>query len=548
MKSFVRLLQRLGAGSAAARDGASNAAFDHALREYLSAASADDAAVALRLLRGQAPKRVLAPDALREAACRHAGVAPWLFDVCLQASGDWAETVTHLLPQPAAEVSPRLHEVLNGLDAIGHHEAGARADALLACCAPWDAGSREIALRIALGRWRRVVDDAVLRRALAAWSGADVRRLQLCWTAVVGARGGLDAARVLRLAAGSAADERALPWPMAAIEVLTETPRAAPGELLVHAWHGARRVQLVRRATGCWLWTDGGELLGAARWLAAAERLPADTVLQGELQVGAAGRWADRGALERWLAASGRRGGDDSAPDLVVHDVLEAAGRDLRDLPYRERWALLPRLLDGGAIVRSPAAQALDAPTFELRRRGFQGLLAMRLDAPQGVPGAMRLWRSPRPSLRAVVQSLQWAADADGRPGLELGLALWRTRAQGQRELPRLRDGHDLDALMALWAPIAKVWVDKALAAALEPAAELTLQRFGPLRLLRPERVCEVAFDALLANRRRRSGATLLGPVFTRWCEPMSLADVDELDRLREWAPDAQVMGTVSGS
>jgi DNA ligase 1 len=101
---------------------------------------------------------------------------------------------------------------------------------------------------------------------------------------------------------------------------------------------------------------------------------------------------------------------------------------------------------------------------------------------------------------------------------------------------------------MALWAPIAKVWIDQEAAASIGAVDELTVKRFGPLRLLRPERVCEIRFEALAPNARRRSGATLLGAQFSGWCDDCTLADVDELERLQAWWPAAQRSVTDNGS
>jgi ATP-dependent DNA ligase len=78
---------------------------------------------------------------------------------------------------------------------------------------------------------------------------------------------------------------------------------------------------------------------------AATAQLPADTVLDGELLIWT-GTIPDFGALQRRMAA--RKNADAVAASqpasLVVFDVLEAAGQDLRGLPLRERRRVLEQL------------------------------------------------------------------------------------------------------------------------------------------------------------------------------------------------------------
>ena len=47
------------------------------------------------------PGRWCPPRSLRRWACEAAGIADWLFDESYQAVGDLAETIAHVLPEPA---------------------------------------------------------------------------------------------------------------------------------------------------------------------------------------------------------------------------------------------------------------------------------------------------------------------------------------------------------------------------------------------------------------------------------------------------------------
>jgi DNA ligase-1 len=68
----------------------------------------------------------------------------------------------------------------------------------------------------------------------------------------------------------------------------------------------------------------------------------------------------------------------------------------------------------------------------------------------------------------------------------------------------------------------------------LEWIRQATQQRFGPVRLLRPGRICEVAFDDLEPSARRKSGFRLTGVRLQRWRSDCGLMDVDDVQRLRD--------------
>ncbi len=81
-----------------------------ALKRYLAAAEAEDAAWAVNFLIGRRPKRLLESRKLAQWAIEEADVPDWLFAECYHAVGDFAETMALLLP-PAAGTSTRpLHE------------------------------------------------------------------------------------------------------------------------------------------------------------------------------------------------------------------------------------------------------------------------------------------------------------------------------------------------------------------------------------------------------------------------------------------------------
>jgi ATP-dependent DNA ligase len=135
--------------------------------------------------------------------------------------------------------------------------------------------------------------------------------------------------------------------------------------------------------------------------VAAAERLPEGTVLDGEVVVWTDGR-TDFAAVQRRAAATAAR-----APVLAralpasyaAFDVLALGGEDLRRRPYEERRARLTGLLEplGPPLQAVPAtaARATALQWYEaLAGTGVEGIVAKR--ARQAYPAGRRAWRKLR--------------------------------------------------------------------------------------------------------------------------------------------------------
>jgi DNA ligase-1 len=60
-----------------------------------------------------------------------------------------------------------------------------------------------------------------------------------------------------------------------------------------------------------------------------------------------------------------------------------------------------------------------------------------------------------------------------------------------------------------------------------------TVERFGPVRQVRPEHVFEIAFEGIQPSPRHKSGIALRFPRMARWRQDKPPAEADTLDTLR---------------
>ena len=64
-----------------------------------------------------------------------------------------------------------------------------------------------------------------------------------------------------------------------------------------------------------------------------------------------------------------------------------------------------------------------------------------------------------------------------------------------------------------------------------------TLDRFGPVRQVKPELVFEIAFEGIAASPRHKSGVAVRFPRILRWRHDKKIADANRLEDLKQLLP-----------
>ncbi len=291
MKRFVALYLAL--------DGStSTLAKVAALKRYLAEAPPRDAAWAVYLLAGGTPRRAVPTKELRALACEAGALPEWLFEAGYAATGDLAEAIAYVLPDPEDKLDEPLSEWMEGrilplrtLDAAGRREG------VLAAWRGLSADERFMFVKLVGGGFRVGVSKLLVQRALAEWSGADAAGIAQRMMGYTGIDAPPTAERFQALLAEDATGARGgQPYPFFLAHALPGEP-AALGERsdwLAEWKYDGIRAQVVKRDGQVWVWSRGEELvterfpevvLEAGAW-------PDGTVVDGELLALAAGRGA----------------------------------------------------------------------------------------------------------------------------------------------------------------------------------------------------------------------------------------------------------------
>ena len=541
MREFARLYAALDETTATNRKLA-------ALVDYFSSAAPENAAWAVYFLAGGKPRQAVPTKLLRQYATLFAQLDDWLFDECYHAVGDLAETIAHILPAPASHSDIGLATWIE--QRIAPLRGAAPETIRAALFGFWDeleTGERFLLVKLIGGGFRVGVSKLLVTRALGTIAAVDskvIAQRLMGWTdgsVSPTARG------FLQLIGARSDDEHAQrggqPYPFFLAHQLQAEP-ATLGD--VRQWqvewkYDGMRAQLVRRDGQSWLWSRGEDLVTERFPELAALALPDGCVLDGEILIWADGDtpapFADlqkriaRKTLSAKLLA-------ETPAVLVAYDLLEMDGLDLRHLPQHERRVLLEQVVGQVASAQLKLAPLIVADDWEQlavvrqqsRSRGVEGMMLKAVGAAYGVGrtkdvGTWWKWKVDPYSIDAV---LIYAQSGHGRRAslyTDYTFAVWDDGAET-----------DTDGGGRKLVPFAKAYsglTDAEIAQVDSVIRKTTIEKFGPVRSVRPSMVFEIGFEAIALSGRHKAGIAVRFPRILRRREDKSIEDADTLAALK---------------
>lgn len=560
MKHFARLFAELDSTT-------STKAKVEALQRYFARTPPQDAAWAVYFLSGGKPRQVVKTATLRGLACEAAGIADWLFEECYQAVGDLAETIAYILPLQASESDLGLADwVENRLLPLRGLPEGEVARRVRSYWQELDAQGRFLLAKLVGGGFRVGVSKLLVQRALAAHSGVDAKCIAQRMMGYMDAKVMPSAIKYEALLADLAEAEGDVrdagqPYPFFLAHPL-DTPlegldaKLGPVDDWQVEWkYDGIRGQIVKRAGQVWLWSRGEELVTERfpEIVALAQPLPDGAVLDGEILVwAAAGRPASFALLQQRIGRKtlGKKILADAPVTFMAYDLLELGGLDLRSQPQQLRREQLERLLAGTAlklspVERLPSWQAFAALRAESRQRGVEGFMLKRLNAAYGTgrTKADGLWWKWKIEPMTIDCVLIYAQAGHGRRAslyTDYTFAVWNrapqdiaeaqsvVRAIENRE-PAQPDGLQLVAFAKAYSGL----TDEEFKRIDSVIRKTTLEKFGPVRSVRPSLVFELGFEGINRSPRHKSGIAVRFPRMLRIRDDKPLHEANSLDDLK---------------
>lgn len=496
MKAFVQLVDRL--------DGTNSTnAKLKALEIFFKDAHSSTAVWVLALLSGNRPKRLVSSSLLREWAGEKMNLPPWLVEECYAFVGDLAETISLLTPNAEVEDFPELASLMEEyLQLLALEDVGEKKSWIFSNWERMGPTQRWIFNKILTGGFRMGVSQKLVVKAIARTFSLPeetiTHRLLGKWNP--------NETFWKDLIAPNMQLPPSHPYPFL-LANSWEGKENLSEYLVEWKWDGIR-CMAIKRENQVYLWSRGEELM--THQFPEIEKallsLPNGTVLDGEILPGTKDELADFSQLQVRL---GRQ--KVSAKMMETHpvffrayDLLEWEGIDNRNRPLIDRKNQLSQI--GWADVSPFWKVVHSAELEEYRNRSVEkraeGLMLKHQDSTYGWGRTKGAWWKYKVEPRSVDAVLLYAQAGHGnRANLftDYTLAVW----DGDRLLPfaKAYSGLTKEEIME---------VDRFIKAN-------TLERFGPVRTVKPELVFEIGFEGISESKRHKSGVAVRFPRILRW-------------------------------
>jgi DNA ligase-1 len=499
------------------------------LRNYFLAADPADGAWAIYFLTGRKLKRLVRAADLRQWCAEEADVPEWLFDECHDVVGDLAETIALLLPEPRTSSDVPLHQwVEQGLLTYSSLDLAAQRGRIVDAWKQMDRYQRLVWNKLLTGEFRVGVSQSLVVRALAEKAGLSAavisHRLMGRWEP------SSDFIQQLTSRETDDADP-SRPYPFCLAHPLEGSPEQL-GDITdwqaEWKWDGIR-AQLIRRQGLISLWTRGEELVTERfpEVEAAGASLPDGTALDGEVIAWKDGRVMPFSVLQRRIGRKslGKKILGTAPVRFIAFDLLEYGGDDLRAQPLSNRRRMMESLLNDidPAIILSEVVPAgswheLVQQREQSRQRNVEGLMLKSQSSPYGVGRVTGVWWKWKISPYTVDAVLIYAQPGHGR-----------------------RAGLYTDYTFGVWdegqlVPFAKAYsglTDEEIRQIDRFVRSHTLERFGPVRVVKPQLVFEIAFENIQLSSRHKSGIAVRFPRMLRWRRDKPADEADSLASIR---------------
>ncbi len=528
-----------------------------AMTVYFQSATPEDSAWAIYFLTGRKPKQLMQIPKLVALAVAAAGVPEWIFAECYDAVGDTAETIALLLPSNNKSSELSLSEwVENRILPLRGASDQVQIESVLSAWKELNDAQRFIYNKLLTGAFRVGVSQQLVIRALSSVSKIEpsvvAHRLMGTWEPTA------DFYR--RLMAPDTQDtdiSRPYPFYLAYpfendLQVLGE----ATDWQAEWKWDGIRS-QLIRRGGQSFIWSRGEELISDRfpELMEESLQLPNGTVIDGEILP-----WKEANVLpfSQLQMRIGRKNVSkkmmEEVPVIIMaYDLLEFEGVDIRNRSMAERRELLERLLRGLSCSANPLQQTLTttdmaapscqrlserlrlSPTIEAsswedlstsrensRSLNVEGLMLKRLSSPYKVGRQRGDW-------------WKWKVN----PFTMDAVLIYAQRGSGKRA------SLYTDYTFGLWdngklVPVAKAYsglTDEEIRQVDLFVRQNTLEKFGPVRTVKPELVFELAFEGIARSTRHKSGIAVRFPRMLRWRIDKPANEADTLETVQALLP-----------
>jgi len=523
MKRFAKLIQQL---------ELSNKTNDKiaALVDYFNYADDKDKVWVIALFTGKKPKRPIKSALIKYWAIEITETPEWLFSESYSNVGDLSETIALLLP-PAEKTSDfQLHKWIEDLHDLDGKDDETKKEFILNAWNTLETQERFIFNKLISGNFRIGVSNKMLVNALAKQSSLDSAQIM---HSIMGKWNPYEITFSELINGIHVNTDNSWPYPFCLAYALEQEPDQL-GDIAdwqaEWKWDGIRG-QIVKRNGELFIWSRGEELVTEQfpelHFL--IDVLPDGVVLDGEILAVQNKQVLSFSTLQQRLNRKtiNKKQLEDAPIGFFVYDVLEFEATDFREQSLSERRKVLEQLignLQESAVVLSPVIdckswEELAALRQTSRSINSEGIMLKKLSSHYHSGRKRGDWWKWKINPYTVDAVMIYAQKGSGR------------RANFFTDYTfAVRDGENLVTIAKAYSGL----TDKEIKEVNSFVTKNAIEKFGPVRTVKPELVFEIAFEGIAESKRHKAGLALRFPRILRWRKDKKAAEINTLEDLRQ--------------
>jgi DNA ligase-1 len=519
------------------------------LKAYLATAPTADKVWMIALFTGRRPRRMVSGSLMASWCMEITGLPGWLFTECYGLAGDLSETIALLLPPaniPNVERDPStntttLAEILEQFTQLQTASEADKKAAILGYWQQFTTAERFVFNKLMSANFRIGVSANLLIQAIAACHSLSVaevaHRISGNWNPATTAYTEL-------LFTNTAATDNSKPFPFYLAYPL-ETDCADLGStndwVAEWKWDGIRG-QIIKRKGEGFIWSRGEELITEKfpefeqlfAWVSDGTCLDGEIIaLPKDYETLPNFKPAAFSALQTRIGRKNltKKILHEVPVGFLVYDLLEWQGNDVRQQPLQLRREWLEALF---SKFSNPAFRLSELIAFEswaelaairnnARNQGAEGLMLKRKASEYGTGRRRGDWWKWKIEPLTIDAVMIYAQKGSGRRSNLYTDYTFAVRA-GDRLVPFTKAYSGL--------------TDKEIAQVDAFVKKNAIEKFGPVRTVKPELVFEIGFEGISESKRHKSGVALRFPRMLRWRHDKTPEDINTLDDLKalmEW-------------
>ena len=510
------------------------------LKEYFNSVPDTDKMHMLALFAGRKPKRQINSTLVRNWAVAASNIPAWLFEESYHVVGDLAETMALLMPQNNGSSNKTLTEWIAEINALGDKTEEEKKIWLLTSWAMLDSSERFVFNKLLTGSFRVGVSQSLVIKALAEISGIEApvltHRIMGSWMPET-----YHYAQLMQ--EQDASDDISRPYPFFLAYPIQETSeKQKSAEELKSSlgdeadwqaewkWDGIR-AQMIKRGGKIFIWSRGEDLSTDKfpELHPFLNALPDGTVIDGELLSFTNGQPMPFNILQTRIGRKNlsKKILEESPVAVIAYDCLECNGEDIRSKTQTERRQLLeqlqaatpyPELFRISALIPFTTWAGLEKIREQSRAMIAEGIMLKRKSAAYQVGRKRGDWWKWKIDPLSVDAVMIYAQKGHGRRAdlyTDYTFAVW--------------DGDKLVPFAKAYSGLTDVEINKVDYF----IKRNTIEKFGPVRTVKPELVFEIGFEGINKSSRHKSGIALRFPRILRWRQDKPKEEADTLESLQ---------------